>query len=108
MRRKLPLERWPRGSTTVAFRLSDVATRVSHWWLVVRDGEVDPCDVDPGFEADATGDVALRTMTEIWRGDRTWRDCLRSGVVAIGAATSAQRAVPGWLGQFTLAAVLRP
>lgn len=42
-----------RGRTVVALTFCDVETRATHWWICVRDGEVDICDYDPGLEVTA-------------------------------------------------------
>ena len=108
VKRTLPVEDWPRGRTVVAMRFGDVAAPVSRWWICVTGDEVDVCDVDPGFEVTATVHTSLRTMTEIWRGDRGWGDAMRAGRLAVEAPTDVARAVPGWIGQSLLAAVPRP
>jgi len=108
MRRKVPVEEWPRDRTVVAFHLDDVEPKVSRWWLVSSGGEVDVCDFDPGFEESASVAGSLRALTRIWRGDLSWDRALRTGEVAVTAPTAVRRAVPGWLGQSPLAAVPRP
>lgn len=108
MRRKVPAQNWPPARTVVAFRLSDVDSKVSRWWLVGRGGEVDVCDYDPGFEEVATVVASLRTLTRIWRGDQTWTEALRSGAVELTGPTDVRRAVPAWLGQSPMAGIARP
>ena len=108
VKRTIPVADWPRGRTVVAIRFADVAPPVSRWWVCVAGDEVDICDVDPGFDVTATVRTSLRAMTEIWRGDRAWVDALRAGRVEVEAPSEVARAVPGWIGQSTLAAVPRP
>lgn len=108
VRRTIPLQDWPRGRTVVAMRFADVAPSVSRWWICVTGDEVDVCDVDPGFEVDATVHTSLRTMTEIWRGDREWGEAIRAGRVQVEAPREVARAVPVWIGRSLLAAVPRP
>lgn len=108
VRRHVPIDAWPRARTVVRFELSEVARGSTRWWLLVDGGEADVCDVDPGFEVTATVSTGLRTLIEIWRGDRTWSDALRSGAVRVAGSADVRRAVPTWLGQSMLAAVPRP
>ncbi len=108
VRRTIPVEDWPRGRTVVAMRFGDVAPAVSRWWICVAGDEVDVCDVDPGFEVVATVHTSLRTMTEIWRGDRGWGDAIRAGRMEVEAPSAVARAVPRWIGQSVLAEVPRP
>lgn len=107
MRRSVPVPEWPRTRTTVAFHFDDVPARLVHWWMVVADGDVDVCDFDPGYDVAATALTSLRALTEIWRGDLTWKQALRSGSVRIEAPTDVRRALPTWIGQGSFAAVPR-
>ncbi|WP_028660694.1 winged helix-turn-helix transcriptional regulator [Nocardioides insulae] len=108
IRRSLPLDAWPRRRTVVEFDLNDATDRHSHWWLVVAEGSADVCDFDPGYEIDARLTCSLRTLTEIWRGDQSWEQALRTDLVGIEAPTAARRDVPGWIGQASVARVPRP
>jgi hypothetical protein len=108
MRRKVPVDEWPTERTVVAFQLQDVAPKVSRWWLVGSHGEMDVCDFDPGYDVTATVSGSLRSLIEIWRGDVTWRQALRTGNVTVAAPTKIRSVVPSWLGQMPLAAVPRP
>lgn len=108
MRRKVPVESWPDGRTVVAFELADVSPKVSRWWLVGNHGEMDVCDFDPGYDVDATVSGSLRTLTEIWRGDVSWPQALKSGSVTVAGQTTVRKVVPSWLGQSPMAAVPRP
>ncbi|HMM94285.1 helix-turn-helix domain-containing protein [Phycicoccus sp.] len=108
LKRTLPLERWPRERTVLAFTYTDVEPRARRWWVVVDGASVDVCDADPGYAVDATLTTTLRTMTEIWRGDRPWETALRARLVAIEAPRDVARAVPDWVGISTLGRVARP
>ena len=108
MQRTIPVEEWPRRRTVVAFRFTDVEPKSARWWMCVADGEADVCDYDPGFEVTALAESTLRTLVEIWRGDRSWQTALSSGDVRIDAMATARAALPKWLSQSNLAAVPRP
>ena len=108
MRRSIPVDRWPRGRTVLAFVLDDVPSSAARWWLVVAGDEVDACDVDPGHEVTLMVHTSLRTLVEVWRGDRSWPDALGSGAVVLTGPSGATRRVPEWIGQARLAAVPRP
>lgn len=108
MRRTVPIARWPRGRTVVAFRFDDLAARAGRWCLCVTGDEADVCDYDPGFEVTATVSTGLRTLVETWRGDRSWQQALQTELVTITGANAAVREVPAWLGQMNLAATERP
>jgi DNA-binding HxlR family transcriptional regulator len=108
MQRTVPLDRWPRARTVVAFRFDDVPSKTREWWLCVNGDDVDICDYDPGYEVTATVATSLRTMTGVWRGDVSWAQALRSGELQVEAPGGVRRQVPEWIGQSLLAVVPRP
>ncbi|MDH2428808.1 helix-turn-helix domain-containing protein [Sphaerisporangium sp. TRM90804] len=89
----------PAERTVIEFLFPDVPPASRHWWLVINGPEVDVCDTDPGHPVTVTVTTALRSMTEIWRGDRTWSDALRAHTLRIQAPEPLRRALPHW---FTL------
>jgi DNA-binding HxlR family transcriptional regulator len=38
----------PARRTVISFRFDDVPGKLRDWWLVMADGEIDICDIDPG------------------------------------------------------------
>ncbi len=108
MRRRVPVDAWPRARTVVAMQFDDVVAAQSSWWIVVANGEVDVCDSDPGYEPAARVSTALRTLTEIWRGDLSWDLAVRDGRVMVSAPSDVRRQVPSWLGQSRTASIPRP
>lgn len=107
MRRTVPVDAWPPGRTVVAFELLDVAPKAARWWLCVSGGEADVCDDDPGFDVTVTVAAELRTLVGIWRGDVSWGQAVKDGLVELAGSSTAVRSVPGWLGQMQLASVPR-
>lgn len=108
MKRTIPVDEWPRGRTVVAIHFSDTEPQASHWWICVAEGNTDVCDYDPGFEVTAWVESTLRTLVNVWRGDRSWQAAIGSGAVQIQGMDSARAALPRWLAQSQLAAVPRP
>lgn len=108
IRRTISVEEWPRSRTVLAFQLADVPPKASRWWLMVADREPDVCDFDPGYDVTATISTDVRSLARIWRGDSSWQRALLDGSVAISGPSDVRRAVPGWLGQSSLAGIPRP
>lgn len=77
------------------------------WWIITTQGQVDVCDFDPGFERTAAVRTSLRTLTEIWRGDRSWEQAIGNGSLDIDGPSEVRRALPIWVGQGLFAAVAR-
>ncbi|NDO90211.1 winged helix-turn-helix transcriptional regulator [Cellulosimicrobium composti] len=108
VRRTVPVAAWPPGPTAVEFHLDDVGRDVARWWLVVRSGDADLCDVDPGIEPAVVVRSGLRALTRVWRGDVSWDGALRAGDVELVGPAAVRREVPRWIGQSDLASVPRP
>ncbi|MGY1836399.1 winged helix-turn-helix transcriptional regulator [Blastococcus sp. SYSU DS0510] len=101
--RNVDTEAVPDGRTVIFFCFPELATS-GRWWLVIATDGVDVCDVDPGFPVRVTVETALRTLTEVWRGDVGWSEALRSGDLVLSGEPQACRALPRWL---TLSATAR-
>jgi DNA-binding HxlR family transcriptional regulator len=72
MRRNLDPRPLPKRRTVIQFIYPDLPQSKRFWWLVVeRQGEVDLCWSDPGFDVDLYVSTDLRTMTSIWMGITT-------------------------------------
>ncbi|WP_185996222.1 winged helix-turn-helix transcriptional regulator [Nocardioides campestrisoli] len=108
VKRTVTASRWPPGRTVVEFRFHDVPARAARWWLCVGSGEVDACDVDPGFDVDLVVLTSLRTMVELWRGDRAWRDAERADELTVQGPPALARGLKDLLGTMPLGAVPRP
>ena len=53
----------------IEFLYHELPVSKRFWWLVVeKQGEVDLCWSDPGFDVDLYVSTDLRTMTAIWMG----------------------------------------
>ncbi len=98
----------PPGRTVLRFHFTDIPAGQRDWWIVITGDEVDVCDVDPGFDVRVTVESTLRALTEVWRGDSSWQQAVRSGALALHGEAQARRAFPQWLKLSSTAAVPRP
>ena len=69
MRRNLNPSPLPEGKTVIQFVYHDLPVCKRSWWLVIeKQGDVDLCWYDPGFDVDLYVSTDLHTMTAIWMG----------------------------------------
>lgn len=108
LHRNLDLDAIPDTQTVLAFHLDDARPSARDWWVVVRDGEVDLCDVDPGYEVTARIETSLETLTRVWIGEVAWEQAVRAGSLRTIAAEDVRRQVPRWLKLSAFAGVPRP
>jgi hypothetical protein len=92
----------------VCFRFPDLSSDLRDWWLVITGAQADVCDMDPGFDVAVTVTGSLRSLVEVWRGDRSWSAALRSGDLAIQGPEALRRGVPHWFKLSDFASVPRP
>jgi DNA-binding HxlR family transcriptional regulator len=108
MHRNINHDAVPAGRTVVQFRFEAVAPQLRDWWLVITPTDADVCDTDPGHDVAVVVTTSLRSMVEIWLGERTWTAALRSEQLRIVGPEALRRAVPGWFKTTMYASVPRP
>jgi DNA-binding HxlR family transcriptional regulator len=108
MHRNLDPSAVPKDRTVVALQFPDAAPTERRWWLVIRDGQVDVCDEDPGYEPAVEIRCPLRGLTRYWRGDTEWAALLGSSDVTVSGPADLRRAWPSWFNRPDYAAVPRP
>ncbi|KQV67549.1 HxlR family transcriptional regulator [Nocardioides sp. Root122] len=108
MHRNVDHGRVPARRTVLAFEFDDVEVDLARWWLVISSGDVDVCDDDPGDEPVASVQTSLRTLTEVWRGDKAWSAARGDGSVRVVASREVAAALPGWFLLSPFAGVPRP
>jgi DNA-binding HxlR family transcriptional regulator len=98
MRRNIDPEPMPAKQTVIQVIFTDLAAARKNWWLIVeRDGDVDLCSIDPGFEVDLYLSTDLRTMTEIWMGVVPVSKAKRDGRLHITGDRRLERDLERWL-----------
>jgi DNA-binding HxlR family transcriptional regulator len=69
IRRRIDSSELPDGETVLCFSFTDLE-KYKSWWLVLNGEDVDLCTEDPGKDVDLYVSSDLRTMVEVWEGDR--------------------------------------
>ena len=98
----------PPGRTVVRFSFPALRGKGREWWVVITPPTADVCDFDPGFDTAATVTADLRSMVQVWRGDLSWGEALRSGGIALEGPEPVRRALPHWFALSPFAKVHRP
>ena len=82
--------------TVIKFRFTDL-TEQRDWWLVVKPENAEVCLKDPGRDVDVYFNCTVRTLSEIWMGDRTYRDAIKAGELMMDGDPALTRNVSSWL-----------
>ena len=98
IRRFVRLEEFPPGPVVIHFQLRDARAGERTWWLVVEDGEADLCRDDPGRDPTLVVDSSVRALTEIWAGDQTPQQALKSRAIRVEGPAREAKDLWRWLG----------
>lgn len=80
----------------IQFKFRDLKDQQS-WWLLVSDDSIDVCLIDPGKDVDVYFFTTVRTMHDVWMGDRSYRDAMQSGDLIIEGEPALVGSVQRWL-----------
>ncbi len=105
MRRHLNPTPLPPKRCTILFRYPELPEARQAWWLVIDEGAVDLCSVDPGFEIDLYVTGTLRAMTVIWMGLSTVAKETEQGTLELEGDKEIASAMQSWLGLSPFAGV---
>lgn len=97
MRRNLDPKPLPPRKCTISFLYPELQAR-SAWWLVIESGQVDLCQVDPGFNIDLYVRSSLRSMTSVWMGLSTVEQEMKSRQIELIGDKDIAKSMQTWLG----------
>jgi DNA-binding HxlR family transcriptional regulator len=98
IRRMVRSEGLSTGQCVVEFSIHGTPSPRRTYWMVVDPDAVDLCMVDPGKDVHLHVDADLRTLTQVWMGDRTMDQAARDGRITLSGPPGLVRRFPGWLG----------
>tara|TARA_R110002110_G_scaffold177101_1_gene381544 strand:- start:142 stop:843 length:702 start_codon:yes stop_codon:yes gene_type:complete len=84
------------NESVIQFKFTDLIEQ-SDYWLLVRDDNVDLCLKNPGKDVDVYFTCTVRTMHDVWMGDRTYRDAIKSGDLYVQGDPALTRNIKSWL-----------
>jgi DNA-binding HxlR family transcriptional regulator len=103
VRRFAHVERFPDRPVVIEFLFVDARAGEAHWWLVVEEGRADLCRDDPGRIPTLLVQSSVRALTDVWTGEQSAEEALRSGALKVQGAPGDARAVWDWLGRSAFA-----
>ncbi len=109
--RRIAVERLPAERVVARFDFRGLPARyhgIRTMWLVLTRPEVDLCMKDPGFEPDLVVSADLKALAQVWLGDISFSQALRSRGVVVAGQRKWVEAFPGWLLLSGFASVERP
>jgi DNA-binding HxlR family transcriptional regulator len=96
LKRSVVPEKLPGSETVIRFKFSDIKD-YPDWWMVVQAEDVDLCVNDPGKEVDIYFTSAIKTLTDIWMGDSSYKKAIREGELTLVGDKVLTRNISSWL-----------
>ena len=96
----------PGDQTVIRFHFTDLAEQ-RNWWLLVCGDEVQICMNPPARDVDVYFTTTVRTMHDVWMGDRSYREARDKGDLIIEGEPALTRDVSRWLRPSAFAAAER-
>jgi len=86
----------PGSESVIRFRFTDLSAQPD-WWLLVEGEGVDVCLTEPGRDVDVYFTTTMRTMHDVWMGDRSYREAMASGDLVVAGLPALTRRITTWL-----------
>jgi len=99
MHRNIDLSFFPEERRVLHFVFLDYDIGMRFWWLVVEKGNVDICLKAPGYEPDLYIETELKTLTEVWIGDKTVTSALNQKLIRLSGNRELKGSFSHWLGK---------
>lgn len=84
------------NESVIQFRFSDLQQQ-QDWWLLVRDQTVDLCLTNPGRDVNIFFCCTVKTMHDVWMGDRSYSEAIKSGDLIVQGEPALMRNISSWL-----------
>ncbi len=98
MHRGIDAEPFPAGRSTIQFVYPELPESHRDYWLVIENGTVDVCWVDPGYEIDLWVSSPLKVMTAVWMGYASLMAEIKAGRIELDGDPKLAQSMPIWLG----------
>jgi DNA-binding HxlR family transcriptional regulator len=96
LERSVDPQQLPGDRTVIQFKFRDL-TEQTDWWLLIDGDEVDVCITPPGRDVDVYFTTTVRTMHDVWMGDRSYRDAMTAGDLVVEGETALTKRISTWL-----------
>ncbi len=97
IQRRIDTASLPDGETVLCFSFTNLE-KYKSWWLILEGNDVDLCTDDHGKDVDLYISSDLRTMVEVWEGDRNLKTAIRDEKISLVGDRHLIRNVENWFG----------
>ena len=96
LERSVDPDKLPGDHSVIRFRFTDLIEQ-RNWWLLVDRTSVQVCLTPPARDVDVYFTTTVRTMHDVWMGDRSYRDAINTEDLIIEGEPALTRNISNWL-----------
>jgi DNA-binding HxlR family transcriptional regulator len=85
----------PDGETVIQFTFTDIDD-CPKWFITVKDGKCEHCDINMGYEVDVYIRTSLATLSEIWWGQKRIAAAMERGELKVSGPTVYTKSLSSW------------
>jgi DNA-binding HxlR family transcriptional regulator len=111
VRRRIAMDRLPARRVVAHFNFNGIPASyrgARKFWLMLERSGIELCISDPGFEVDIYVDADAAAMSNVWLGDLSFAEAVRTKKIRLSGMPGLIRQFPSWLLLSHFAAVPRP
>lgn len=86
----------PGKETIIQFHFTDFKDQ-PYWWIIVSGNEVDVCTIPTGKEIDVYFTSTVKCLSDIWMGESTYKEAIKSGRLKVVGPRVLTRDIPAWM-----------
>lgn len=91
----IDLDRLPAGNHVFQFTFTDVASQ-PHWFITIKDGTAEVCDVNMGYDVDLYFRSTYATLKRIWWGEMSIASAMRDEELRVTGPVAYTRSLSRW------------
>lgn len=96
LERSIVADKLPGNAAVIQFHFKDIKD-IADWWIVVSDTQVDICTTDPGKDVDVYFNTTVKTLADVWMGQRTYKKAIAAGDLVVTGPRSLTRSIESWM-----------
>lgn len=96
LQRSVVPDKLPGNEAVIRFKFTDIK-EYPDWWMVVEGDNVDLCVNDPGKDVDIYFTSSVKTLTDVWMGENSYKRAIRDGDLTLIGDRVLTHNISSWL-----------
>lgn len=96
LQRSVVPEKLPGNESVIRFKFTDIEN-YPDWWMLVEGETVDVCSKDPGKDVDVYFTSTIKTLVDVWMGQRSYKNAIRDGDLKLVGDRTLTNNVSSWM-----------